>query len=90
MTTTDQSSPSPSPAYPRAVSVRHERRRLPPVRQRDLTRAMKAAKSAGFETFELVDPATGLIFRSGIGAILPSKTNDLDDELKRFEARNGG
>lgn len=59
------------------------------VTLRDLTRAMKAAKAAGIASFELVDPATGLIFRArSEGAIVPE--DDLDIELKRFEARRYG
>jgi hypothetical protein len=60
-----------------------------PVRQRDLTRAMKAAKAAGFDTFELLDPASGLTFRA-IGGGSPPPEEDLDVELRRFEARSRG
>ncbi len=60
-----------------------------PLRQRDLTRAMKAAKAAGFDTFELVDPASGLTFRA-IGGGSPPPEHELDAELRRFEARSRG
>ena len=59
------------------------------VTLRDLTRAMKAAKAAGIVSFELVDPATGLIFRArSESEFVPE--DDLDIELKRFEARRNG
>lgn len=59
------------------------------VTLRDLTRAMKAAKAAGIGSFELVDPATGLIFRAhSESAMIPE--DDLDIELKRFEALRHG
>lgn len=59
------------------------------IKQRDLTRTMKAAKAAGFSSFELVDRETGLIFRVVPGRDY-SPANDLDAELERFEARVGG
>ena len=50
---------------------------------------MKAAKAAGIRSFELVDPISGLIFRSR-----PDDTavpdDDLDGELSRFEALRRG
>ena len=56
---------------------------------RHLTRTMKAAKAAGIRSFELVDPISGLIFRSR-----PDDTavpdDDLDGELSRFEALRRG
>jgi hypothetical protein len=48
-----------------------------PLRQRDLTSAMKAAKAAGFDTFALVDPASGLTFRA-IGGGSPPSEEDFD------------
>ena len=59
------------------------------LRQRDLTKAMKAAKAAGFDTFELVDPASGLMFRAIGGGSVPPE-HELDAELRRFEARSRG
>jgi len=51
---------------------------------------MKAAKAAGFDTFELVDPASGLTFRAIGGGSPPPEEEDLDAELRRFEARSRG
>ncbi len=59
------------------------------VKQRDLTKAMKAAKAAGLNSYELVI-ADGLIFRAtGEGGLTPTQ-GDLDAELKKFEARRYG
>ena len=56
------------------------------IKQRDLTKAMKAAKAAGMNNYELVI-ANGLIFRAiGEGSLTPTE-DDLDAELRKFEAR---
>ena len=51
---------------------------------------MKAARAAGIRTFELVDATTGLIFRATGEDSLPVVNEELDAELRRFEARNYG
>lgn len=60
------------------------------IKQRDLTRVMKAAKAAGITSFDLIDSASGLIFRATTETSLTPAQGDLDAELRDFEARQYG
>lgn len=55
--------------------------------QRDLTRLMKAAKAAGVASFEVLDPASGLIFRSNVNGEMSPANDPIDIELERFKRR---
>ena len=67
------------------------RKRLAPqIRQRDLTKLMKATKEAGMATFELVDIESGFIIRAFASSERPVTSDDLDIELERFKERVGG
>lgn len=55
--------------------------------QRDLTRLMKAAKAAGFASFEVLDPASGLIFRSNVNGEMSPANDLIDIELEHFKRR---
>lgn len=70
------------------VGQRHDRRPLG-LTQRELTRTMKAAKAAGIASFDLVDPATGLIFRARADGQNATEA-DLDNELRAFEQGRRG
>jgi hypothetical protein len=55
---------------------------------RDVTRAMKAAQAAKFDTAAVeIDPCTGKI--RIIGKTAANQANDLDRELEEFDARHG-
>lgn len=56
------------------------------IRQRDLAKTMRAARSAGIDAFELIDPTTGLIFRATGDSGLTPTLDHLDAELREFEA----
>jgi hypothetical protein len=82
-----------SNATRRAVSKVTEARRkrvAPQIRQRDLTKFMKATKAAGMATFELVDIESGFIIRAFASSERPVTSDDLDIELERFKERVGG
>lgn len=72
-------------------TVTARRKRVAPrIRQRDLTKIMKAARAAGMASFELVDVESGFIIRASTASERPATSDDLDLELQRFMERVGG
>jgi hypothetical protein len=80
----------PQPSSPSASKSDRRATGMLSIKQRDLAKTMRAARSAGIGAFELIDPATGLIFRATGDSGLTPTLDHLDAELREFEARRHG
>lgn len=89
MNPTHQTLSSGAFADPAVVQVRGAGKRKTAIRQRDLTKALRAARAAGIASFELEDALSGLIFRVGPDPVASSQ-DELDLELSQFAARCHG